>query len=123
MLETRAHVRTLTSKGQVTVPAEVRRLLRVGPADKIVFRVTEGRVELQPAPMTLEATFGAVKPLNRPEDFTALRETAIAEHVEKVIAKMCIGQRRGGPLRAFFAKQSRIAAIEIASSAKNASSQ
>ncbi len=96
MLETRAHVRTLTSKGQVTVPAEVRRLLRVGPADKIVFRVTEGRVELQPAPMTLEATFGAVKPLNRPEDFTALRETAIAEHVEKVIAKMCIGQRRGG---------------------------
>jgi len=88
MLEVREHIRTLTSKGQVTIPAEVRRLLRIGPLDQVVFRIADGRVELQPAPMTLEATFGAVKPIHRPEDFAALREVAIAEHVQKVVEEM-----------------------------------
>jgi AbrB family looped-hinge helix DNA binding protein len=88
MLEVREHVRTLTSKGQVTIPAEVRRLLKIGPLDKVVFRIADGRVELQPAPMTLEATFGAVTPINRPEDFAALRETAITEHTQKVVGEM-----------------------------------
>lgn len=88
MKEMEEYIRTVTTKGQVTIPAEIRRLLQVAPGDKVVFRVTEGGVELQPATMTLEDTFGAVTPQRRPEDFTALRETAIEEHVQKVVEEM-----------------------------------
>ncbi|MCU0504132.1 MAG: AbrB/MazE/SpoVT family DNA-binding domain-containing protein [Anaerolineae bacterium] len=85
MVAARELVRSLTAKGQVTVPIEVRKLLGVGPADRIVFQIVDGRVELKSAPMTLEETFGAVQPLSRPEDFDYLREVAIAEHARQVI--------------------------------------
>ncbi len=40
---------TLTSKGQVTVPVEIRRFLNVGPGDKLLFARTGNRVEIVPA--------------------------------------------------------------------------
>ena len=82
------HVRAVTTKGQVTIPAEVRRLLGVRPHDRVVFRVTDGKVELHPASMTLESTFGAVTPRKRPEDFKELHDIAIEEHAQSVIEKM-----------------------------------
>ena len=88
MKELEEYVRTVTSKGQVTIPAEIRRLLEMEPGDKVVFRVTEDGVELQPVTMSLEDTFGAVTPQSRPEDFTKLREIAIEEHIEKTVAEM-----------------------------------
>jgi len=88
MNEIEEYIRTVTTKGQITIPVEIRRLLEVEPGDKVVFRVTEGTVELQPITMTLEDTFGAVIPRHRPEDFADLREIAIEEHAQKVIAEM-----------------------------------
>jgi AbrB family looped-hinge helix DNA binding protein len=82
------YIRTVTAKGQVTIPAEIRRLLEVSPGDQVLFRVTESTVELQPATMTLEDTFGAVTPLRQPEDFAALREVAIEEHAQRVAEDM-----------------------------------
>lgn len=35
--------------------------------------------------MNLEQAFGSVTPLNQPEDFAALREAAIEDHVERNI--------------------------------------
>lgn len=40
---------TLTSKGQVTVPVEIRRFLNVGPGDRLLFARTGSRVEIVPA--------------------------------------------------------------------------
>ena len=88
MRESEEHIRTVTTKGQVTIPVEVRRLLEVEPGDKVIFRVTEGTVELQPTAMTLEDAFGAVTPRSQPEDLAALRDTAIEEHVKGVIEEM-----------------------------------
>lgn len=82
------YIRTVTTKGQVTIPVEIRRALDMNPGDKIVFRVTDDTVELQPAPMSLEDTFGAVQPQNRPEDFDALRDTAVEEHAKRTIEEM-----------------------------------
>ncbi len=79
------YVRRLTSKGQVTVPAEVRRKLGVKPGETIVFRIREDRVELDRAPMSLEEAFGSVPPLNRPEDFEALGREAWEEHAQRVV--------------------------------------
>lgn len=88
MKEIEEYVRTVTRKGQVTIPAQVRRRLEVEPGDKVVFRVTEDAVQLEPATMTLEDTFGAVAPLTQPEDFQKLREIALEEHAQKVVAEM-----------------------------------
>ena len=88
MKEIEEYLRTVTGKGQVTIPAEIRRLLEVSPGDQVLFRVTESTIELQPAAMTLEDTFGAVTPMRRPEDFATLRETAMEEHAQKAVEDM-----------------------------------
>jgi AbrB family looped-hinge helix DNA binding protein len=82
------HVRRLTSKGQVTVPAEVRRKLDVQPGEAIIFRIVGDRVELDRTPMTLEEAFGSVPPLETPEDFEAQARRAWEEHSENVLREM-----------------------------------
>ena len=78
------YIGTLTNKGQFTLPAPIRAFLHVKGYNKIAFTVSEGKVVVkQPSRLSLEDTFGAVTPMNQPEDFTALRDTAIAEHIER----------------------------------------
>lgn len=79
------HLGTITQKGQVTIPIEVREYLRVQPNDRIAFEIQDdGQVVIQkPSILTLDDVFGAVTPRNRPEDFKKLRDTAIEEHIEK----------------------------------------
>jgi antitoxin PrlF len=66
---------TITSKGQVTIPAEVRKALGLKPRDKIAFLLDQGEVRIKPSSSTLRLGFGAVKPLKKPEDFKRLRST------------------------------------------------
>jgi AbrB family looped-hinge helix DNA binding protein len=69
-------VTSLTQRGQVTVPAEVRRLLGLKSRDKVAFAIDNDQVRLVPATFTLESAYGSVKPRNRPEDFKALSRVA-----------------------------------------------
>jgi AbrB family looped-hinge helix DNA binding protein len=62
-------IMTMTRKGQVTIPAVVRRLLGLEPNKQVAFEIENGEVRIRPAQATLEAAYGAVKPLSRPEDF------------------------------------------------------
>ena len=80
-------ITTLTQRGQVTVPAEVRRLLGLKPRDKVRFAIDKDKVRLTPATFTLESTFGSVKPRNRPEDFKSLSRVARAERVQRSVRK------------------------------------
>lgn len=88
MVDSDEHVRTVTSKGQVTIPIEVRRLLGLKPRDQVAFRMSDGRVAIEPVEMTLAATFGAVTPRRRPEDYQAPRDVAIEEHVQSIVDEM-----------------------------------
>jgi antitoxin PrlF len=85
--EAKEYISTITSKGQVTVPVEIRRALGLKSQDKIVFRVVGGKVEVGPLPMTLEEAYGSVKPRAMPEDFKAIRATVREERVGKLTAK------------------------------------
>jgi len=67
---------TITAKGQVTIPAEIRKALGLKPRDKIAFILNQGEVRLEPSSSTLRAGFGAVKPRKKPEDFKELRGKA-----------------------------------------------
>lgn len=85
----RTHVATVTERGQVTIPAAVRRLLHLEARDRVVFEVDDaGAVRLAPAGFTLETAFGSVTPINQPEDFEALSDTAKAAKAERTAREL-----------------------------------
>ena len=54
---------TLSSKGQVTIPKEVREALHLDPGDRVLFVVREdGVVELRPQTLDLRDLVGTLKP-------------------------------------------------------------
>ncbi|HEY8206305.1 MAG TPA: type II toxin-antitoxin system PrlF family antitoxin [Myxococcaceae bacterium] len=53
---------TITSKGQITLPMEIRRALGVGPGDRLSFRIADGgRVVVEPETLDLLSLKGSVK--------------------------------------------------------------
>ena len=52
---------TITSKGQTTLPAPIRRALHLKAGDKIQYEIQEGSVVIRPHPGVM-AVFGALKP-------------------------------------------------------------
>lgn len=81
-------VTTMTKKGQVTIPVEIRNLFGLKAKDKVAFKIDNGNVRIAPAKYTLETVYGIVKPMKRPQDFKKLKQIAIREHTKKVIEEM-----------------------------------
>jgi len=78
---------TLTEKGQVTIPLEIRRILGLRPRDRVRFEVEGEVVKIRQASSKLLQGYGAVTPRNRPEDFQELRE-----EFEKGVAKEVVSE-------------------------------
>ena len=54
---------TITSKGQITIPKEVRKALSLETGDRVAFLVREdGVAEMHPETVELMSLFGAIKP-------------------------------------------------------------
>jgi AbrB family looped-hinge helix DNA binding protein len=60
-----ALVSSVSPKGQVTVPVEIRRLLGIKAKDKVAFRVEGKRVEIAAARSALDESYMAVPALKR----------------------------------------------------------
>jgi AbrB family looped-hinge helix DNA binding protein len=82
------YVQTVTVKGQVTIPVELRKMLGVQPNSQVLVSLEAGKVVIKPVSMTLEEAFGSVQPINVPESFKELREIALEEHIEGVLNRM-----------------------------------
>ena len=68
---------TTTQRNQVTIPAEVRRLLGLKPRDKVAFTIgEEGEVRLASATFDLESAYGSVKPTGDTADFKVFTRNA-----------------------------------------------
>lgn len=80
-------IASVTERGQVTLPAEVRRLLGAKPRSKVVFEIDGGEVRVIAAPMTLEEAFGSIPPLGRAEDFKEIERAAKDEYVRRFFQK------------------------------------
>ena len=65
----------LTSKGQATIPKEIRDYLQLSPGDRILFIQRDGEVVLRPVTQTLLDMRGSIRPRHKPEDFDKVRET------------------------------------------------
>ena len=76
------YVTTVTSKGQVTIPGELRRALKIKPRDKVAFGLMSGEVRLRPFRSRLPAGYGAVKPKVKPQDFRKVRKEVEEERGE-----------------------------------------
>jgi len=75
---------TITQKGQVTIPVDVRRALGLKAQDKVLFDVEGDVATLRKASSKLLAGYGAIAPRKRPEDLEALRrefEEGVAREV------------------------------------------
>ena len=62
-------VTTMTQRGQITVPSEVRRLLGLKPRDKVAFTIDGDDVRLVPVSFTATSAYGSVEPLADSDDF------------------------------------------------------
>lgn len=78
---------TITQRSQVTLPAEVRRLLGLKPRDKVIFAIENDAVRLLPATFTLESAYGSVEPLGRPVDTEGLVRQTKEEKIERERAR------------------------------------
>ena len=79
----------VTRKGQITIPATIRRSLGIKEGDRVAFSLSEsdtGTAQLRPVHSVAKATYGAVKSPGGPADLEALRrqfEEDVAEEVAR----------------------------------------
>ncbi len=82
---TKLYTSVVTQKGQVTIPVEIRRALGIKANDRVTFIIDQDRVCIEPIAESIETIFGAIEPIQRPEDFQRLRDTAIEDYVGDVV--------------------------------------
>jgi antitoxin PrlF len=79
-------VSTVTSKGQITIPAEIRKRLQLDKGDKLLFVITDaGSIELRvPSYSTIASLAGAAGSLEQPMEWQDMRDLAredrLADH-------------------------------------------
>lgn len=74
---------SMSPKGQITIPLEVRRQWGIKPRDRVTIRVQDGAVMLYPARSPVEESFGAVPPLARELTVEEMTEIAADEHAQE----------------------------------------
>jgi AbrB family looped-hinge helix DNA binding protein len=79
----------VTRKGQVTIPADIRRALGIKEGDKVAFVVEDNQVKLTRKGSVVEQTAGALK-----SDLPALSPRAEREAAEQAIAAEAIARSR-----------------------------
>ena len=74
-------IATMTGRGQVTIPAEVRRRLGLAPNDKVAFAIEGETIQLRRARYTLDTVLGSIEPIpgTTTTDFEAQIEEAMEE--------------------------------------------
>lgn len=82
----RSHAATITQRGQVTIPAAVRRLLKVTSGDKVLFEIDDhDQVRLVTTSYTLETAYRSIPPLRQPLSDKEVARIAKEEKAASVI--------------------------------------
>ena len=80
----------VTRKGQITLPAEMRRALDIQEGDKVALSLVDREelvIVVRPARSVAEATFGAVQPLQPPADLDTLRRAFEEDLAAQAVAE------------------------------------
>jgi AbrB family looped-hinge helix DNA binding protein len=73
---------SVSPKGQITLPLEVRRRWGIKAKDKVAIQVEDDRVTLAPARSALETIYRSVPALPRPLSVEEMTEIAAEEHAQ-----------------------------------------
>lgn len=76
---------TITPKGQVTIPAEIREKLKLYPGDKITYEDTAAGIILKPAKKDMIDDFGFLKEHGHSEDLEEIRSSVRKKIAEKIL--------------------------------------
>ena len=80
---------TTTQRNQVTIPAEVRRVLGINPRDKVSFTVNDdGHVSIASAEFTLETAYGSVKPITDGRNLDEIVRDVKDEKAERTVREL-----------------------------------
>lgn len=74
---------SITSKGQVTVPLEIRERLKLKPGDKVIYQDTREGILLKPAKRTMLDDFGFLQGREKVEKELPLIRKAVREKIAK----------------------------------------
>ena len=77
----------VTSKGQTTIPKEIRELLKLKPKDRLFYLVEDGKVILKPLQGDILELRGSVPAREQPEDFDAVRAATRKAVAKKIVTK------------------------------------
>ena len=75
---------SVSPKGQVTIPAEIRAILGVRPRDRVAFEVKGNEVVIRPARGGLAALYRSVPALDRAVSDKEMTQIAQEEHARQV---------------------------------------
>ncbi len=78
---------SVSPKGQITLPLEVRRRWGIRAKDRVTIQVDEQTVTITPARSAVDESFGAIPPLSRPLSDTDITELAAEEHAQEAARK------------------------------------
>jgi len=81
-------VSVVTRKGQITIPAEIRRALGLKKGDKVAFVMEAGQVRLKPTASIVERTAGMFASQRPPETAEQLRQAAERAISQEAIERM-----------------------------------
>lgn len=74
----------VTTKGQATIPKEIRELLGLKPGDRVMFLKRGDEIVLYPVKGTLLDLKGSIKPRSRPEDLEEVRRLVKKRIAERI---------------------------------------
>ena len=74
-----------TSKGQTTIPKEIRERLGIKAGDRVAFLLRDDGVLLRPVKGTLLDLRGSIRPRRHPEDLDEVRRVAKEALAKKVV--------------------------------------
>ncbi|MHB8576012.1 MAG: AbrB/MazE/SpoVT family DNA-binding domain-containing protein [Dehalococcoidia bacterium] len=76
----RQYLSSVSQKGQITIPTEVRRMLHIQPRDKVAIEIEGDVLTVRPIFTDLEASFMAIPALPRQYTDNEMTEIAAEEH-------------------------------------------
>ena len=74
---------SISPKGQITLPADIRKELGLKPKDRVAIELQDGRISIQPAVSRLRLHYQRAGKLNQPLTWHEIEEIAHEEHAER----------------------------------------
>lgn len=79
---------TLTERGQVTLPVEIRRKLDVKPKEKVTFEIDGNNIRIVPSEFTIKSVRGSVPALTQRRSLKEVFDIASEEHTRHILDEM-----------------------------------